>query len=55
MFPQASVAVQVTVVVPTGNDDGALFDKVTVPQPSVVVGVSRFTGKARHTPGSTFW
>ena len=46
MLLEASVAVHVTVVVPTGNCDpaGGLHTTVGVPQSSVAVGVVKLTG-----------
>ena len=41
MFPLASVAVQVTVVVPTGKVVGASFVRLTIEQLSAVAGVPK--------------
>ena len=41
MFPEASVTVHVTVVVPTGNAVGALFVTLAMVQLSVVTGVPK--------------
>ena len=48
IFPLASVAVQVTVVVPFGKAEGALFDTVTFVQLSLTEGVPKFTPVAVH-------
>ena len=40
-FPELSVTVQVTVVVPIGKDAGALFVTEATPHSSVTVGVPR--------------
>jgi hypothetical protein len=51
LFPELSVTVQITMFVPTGNRDGALFVMVTGPQLSETVGVPRVTLVAPHSPG----
>ena len=43
MFPLASVAIQVTVVVPAENCIGALLVTLTIVQLSVTTGVPKFT------------
>src|SRR4051794_6650356 len=45
-FPAASRAVQVTIVVPSGNFAGALLVMVTDPQSSLATGVPRFSPAA---------
>jgi hypothetical protein len=52
VFPAASVAVQVTVVVPTGNVAGALFATVVPVQLSENTGVPNATVAASHAPAS---
>src|SRR5713101_7051483 len=51
VLPCESVAVQITVFVPTGNIAGALLFTVTVPQLSETVGVLSVTLVAPHRPG----
>src|ERR1051325_7219973 len=52
-FPHESVAVQVTVVFPTGNCAGALLVTTTPPQPgALTVGEPRVTLVAKQEPGS---
>ena len=53
VFPFASFAVQVTVVVPIGKTEGALFENVTVPQLSAPVAVPKVTPEAVQSPAST--
>ena len=48
MFPEPSVTVQITVVVPKANAAGALFVTVATEQLSAVVGVPRETPVAVH-------
>ena len=50
MLPWLSIAVQITMLVPTGNIDGALFVTVTGPQLSATVGVPRATLVEAHNP-----
>ena len=50
--PEASVTVQVTLVLPTGNEAGALFVMASTPQLSVAVGVSTKLTLAEHCPAS---
>ena len=52
-FPQASVAVQTTLVTPTGNCAGALFVIETVEQLSVAVAVPSTTVVEKHSFVST--
>ena len=52
--PFTSVTVHVTVVVPTGNEAGALFVTVATPQLSLVVGVPRLTPVATQVPAEVF-
>jgi hypothetical protein len=52
VLPRPSVTVHVTLVVPTGNSDGALFVTVIVPQPPPVVGVPSATSVAPQAPAS---
>src|SRR5678816_3287029 len=54
LLPLASVAVQVTRLVPTGNREGASLLRVTVPQLSVAVGLINTTPVAEQAPGSAF-
>src|SRR6266478_1323082 len=51
VLPWESVAVQITVLVPTGNIAGALLVTVTTPQLSDTVGVLSVTLVAPHRPG----
>src|SRR6266481_6402630 len=51
VLPCESVAVQITVFVPTGNTAGALLVTVTAPQLSETVGVLSVTLVAPHRPG----
>src|SRR6266436_4843686 len=51
VLPCESVAVQITVLVPTGNIAGALLVTVTAPQLSETVGVLSVTLVAPHSPG----
>ena len=37
IFPDPSIAVQITVVIPSGNDSAALFDKESIPLSSSAV------------------
>jgi hypothetical protein len=48
VFPELSVTVQVTVVVPVGNAAGALFITEATPQLSAVTGVPRLTPVAEQ-------
>src|SRR5258708_11428962 len=50
VLPCESVAVQITVFVPTGNIAGALLVTVTAPQLSETVGVLKATLVAPHRP-----
>src|SRR5260370_30352752 len=50
VLPCESVAVQITVLVPTGNIAGALLVRVTAPQLSETVGVLKVTLVAPHRP-----
>ena len=43
VFPPTSVAVQVTIVSPTGKNSGASFVTETTPKMSSAVGASNFT------------
>ena len=52
--PFVSVTVQMTVVVPTGNEAGALFVTEATSQLSLVVGVPRPTPVATQLPASVF-
>ena len=52
-FPQASVAVQTTLVTPTGNWAGALFVIATDEQLSVAVAVPKTTVVEKHSLVST--
>src|ERR1041385_2792004 len=52
MFPLVSVAVQRTVVVPMGNNCGALFVTLARPQLSATSGMPRATPSAFVAPGS---
>src|ERR671923_274890 len=52
VLPPASVTVQVTVLVPTGNWLGASLRIVAPGQLSVMVGVPRFTPVAKHWSAS---
>src|SRR5215831_3450095 len=52
VLPARSVAVQMTVLVPSGNCVGALPDTETVPELSLAVGVPKLTAVAKHWPGS---
>src|SRR5260370_11446865 len=51
VLPRESVAVQMTVLVPTGNIAGALLVTVTAPQLSEAVGVPSVTLVAPQRPG----
>src|SRR5260370_25494612 len=51
VLPCESVAVQITVLVPTGNNVGALLVTLTAPQLSDTVGVLSVTLVAPHRPG----
>src|SRR6266481_1905281 len=51
VLPCESVAVQMTVLVPTGNIVGALLVTVTAPQLSETVGAPSVTFVAPHRPG----
>jgi hypothetical protein len=55
VFPEPSVAVHVTVVLPSGKLAGALFDAVTL-QLSAIVGVPKvtFVNAVAQVPASTF-
>jgi hypothetical protein len=50
VFPTASVAVQVTLVVPSGKIAGASFVTVTAVQLSVATGLPKLAITASHTP-----
>ena len=52
-MPAKSLAVHITVVVPTGNVDGALLVTEVTPQLSDVLGVFNVT-VAEHNPGLLF-
>jgi hypothetical protein len=52
VFPFTSEAVQIIVVVPTGNVAGASFVTVAIPQLSVAVAIPIFTVLLEHKPGS---
>ena len=52
VLPFTSVTVHVTVVVPTGYEDGALFVVDATPQLSLVDGVPNATPLAAHDPAS---
>ena len=54
ILPWISVTVQVTVVLPTGYDAGALFVTLATPQLSPVTGVPKATLAAAHEPLSAF-
>ena len=54
VFPLASVAVQVTVVVPIAKGGIASFVNVGVPQLSEPVGVPKATPEAVQSPASVF-
>jgi hypothetical protein len=49
-FPEASVTVQVTVVLPSVNTEGALFVTEATEQLSAVVGTPKLTLNAEHVP-----
>jgi len=54
VLPLLSVAVHVIVVVPTGNESGALLVTLATPQLSDVPGVPRDTSVAWHVSVSAF-
>ena len=54
VLPEASVTVQITLVVPTGNVAGALLVTDATEQLSFVVGVPRATEAASQVPLSAF-
>src|SRR5271166_3517653 len=51
LLPCVSLTVQITVLVPTGKNAGALLVTVTDPQLSATVGVPSATLVAPHSPG----
>src|SRR5262249_10148402 len=51
LLPWLSVAVQMTVLVPTGKSEGASFVRVTGPQLSDTIGAPSATLVAPHRPG----
>lgn len=53
VLPLPSVAVQVTVVLPSGNNPGALLVNDTTLQLSLVVGAVSIGNASEHVPGST--